>query len=209
MPGLRVLMFDLDGTLYDCQALLDKQREVAIDIIKDHIDCDWNEAEHKLDETQNQMQQSLGYFPSMTAAAVKIGVPLKEYVKSCADRYDGSEYLERDQQLINTLMKLQQHYNLALVSNNNSTQIERMLSKMGIENIFQLKLGVDNTYYIKPDVRVYQHAMNKLGVLPEECMVIGDRQDIDLKPAKDLGMITMLVSSVKDVYNLGAILEPI
>ncbi len=209
MPGLRVLMFDLDGTLYDCQALLDKQREVAIDIIKDHINCDWNQAKQKLDDTQNQMQQSLGYFPSMTAATVEIGIPLKEYVKSCADRYDGSDFLERDQQLINTLMKLNQHYNLGLVSNNNSTQIGRMLSKLGIENFFQLQLGVDTTYYIKPDVRVYEHAMNKLGVLPEECMVIGDRQDIDLKPAKDLGMITMLVSSVKDVYNLGAILEPI
>ena len=43
----------------------------------------------------------------------------------------------------------------------------------------------------KPDVRVFLQACAALEVKPEDTMLIGDRIDIDIAPAKSLGMTTV------------------
>jgi putative hydrolase of the HAD superfamily len=46
--------------------------------------------------------------------------------------------------------------------------------------------------YHKPDVRLFLRACEDLGVLPEECVMVGDRIDNDVVPARLLGMRTIL-----------------
>lgn len=44
----------------------------------------------------------------------------------------------------------------------------------------------------KPDVRVFSQAAERLKVAPQECVMVGDRIDDDIVPAKSLGMRTIL-----------------
>jgi HAD superfamily hydrolase (TIGR01549 family) len=46
--------------------------------------------------------------------------------------------------------------------------------------------------YRKPDVRLFLRCCNDLGVQPAGCIMVGDRIDNDIAPARDLGMRTVL-----------------
>jgi len=48
---------------------------------------------------------------------------------------------------------------------------------------------------IKPQNEIYEIAMEKLNVKPKECLLIDDQEDC-LKPARKMGMITILFKSL-------------
>ncbi len=46
----------------------------------------------------------------------------------------------------------------------------------------------------KPSPKGFQYILSQTGLLPQEHLMIGDRVDVDLQPAKKLGMRTCLVT---------------
>ena len=80
---------------------------------------------------------------------------------------------------------------LGLVANQPVDAIERM-ARAGIARYFTHH-DVSGTHgFRKPDVRVFLHASERLGVSAERCIVVGDRIDNDIAPARMLGMRTVL-----------------
>lgn len=74
---------------------------------------------------------------------------------------------------------------------NQPAEVIGKLEAQGIAKYFQ-STDVSGTHgYRKPDVRVYTHACEALGVAPGECIMVGDRIDCDIVPAKQLGMRTV------------------
>jgi HAD superfamily hydrolase (TIGR01450 family) len=53
--------------------------------------------------------------------------------------------------------------------------------------------GVDPVFIGKPNPALYEIAMARLGVGPDDCVMIGDRPDTDIAGAQALGMATALV----------------
>ena len=45
----------------------------------------------------------------------------------------------------------------------------------------------------KPDKKIFEMALNRAGCRPEQAMMIGDRIDNDIIPAKKLGMKTIWI----------------
>ena len=55
--------------------------------------------------------------------------------------------------------------------------------------------------YIKPEKEIYEMCFNELGVLPRECIYVGDGGSDELKGAKELGMTTVLTTHVvKEIW---------
>jgi putative hydrolase of the HAD superfamily len=79
---------------------------------------------------------------------------------------------------------------LGLAANQPAEVIERM-EQAGIAKYFQSTTVSGTHGYKKPDVRVFIHACEELGVAPEECIMVGDRIDCDIVPAKSLGMLAV------------------
>lgn len=80
---------------------------------------------------------------------------------------------------------------LGLVANQPADALARM-DAAGIARYFSHR-DVSGTHgFRKPDVRVFLHASEHLGVTPERCIVVGDRIDNDVAPARTLGMRTVL-----------------
>ncbi|MCC6475544.1 HAD family hydrolase [bacterium] len=67
------------------------------------------------------------------------------------------------------------------------------LDELGIAQYFKHIVSAGEFGLSKPDLRIYQHALGKLGVTPEEALMVGDRQDNDVVPAKMLGIKTLLL----------------
>jgi putative hydrolase of the HAD superfamily len=66
------------------------------------------------------------------------------------------------------------------------------LDKHGIGHVFAHREVSGHHGFHKPDVRLFLRACDDLGVTPEECVMVGDRVDNDVVPAKLLGMRAVL-----------------
>jgi putative hydrolase of the HAD superfamily len=75
---------------------------------------------------------------------------------------------------------------------NQGRGLEERLERMGIRSCFQTVNGSDDLNLWKPDTRLFERALNALGVSGQETVMIGDRQDNDIAPAKLMGMKAIL-----------------
>ncbi len=63
----------------------------------------------------------------------------------------------------------------------------------GIGRYFHDREDDDAPGLSKPDVRLFLRACHRLGVAPADCVMVGDRIDNDIVPARTLGMPTVLL----------------
>jgi len=83
---------------------------------------------------------------------------------------------------------------LGIVANQPASMAER-LEREGIVDLFA-HLGLAGlTGFRKPDVRAFATACEALAVMPAQAIMVGDRIDIDIAPAKALGMAAILLRS--------------
>lgn len=67
----------------------------------------------------------------------------------------------------------------------------RVLDAHGVGRYFHHREVSGTHGYRKPDLRLFLRACDDLGVEPAACLMVGDRIDNDVAPAKHLGMATV------------------
>lgn len=83
---------------------------------------------------------------------------------------------------------------MAIVANQLKGLPER-LAAWGIDHHFQHVISAGEYGLYKPDLRVFQHALERLNIAPEAAVMVGDRVDNDVVPAKLLGIKTLLLQT--------------
>lgn len=101
--------------------------------------------------------------------------------------------LERLYQDTNNVLKnLASKYKLGIIANQSAGTQER-IEKWGIAKYFDVVIASAEAGCAKPDLRIFYMALEQANCLPEEAVMIGDRLDNDITPAKLLGMKTIWV----------------
>lgn len=72
-------------------------------------------------------------------------------------------------------------------------EILAFLEQQSIMDCFAYRLTQDDFSLTKPDPRYFEQITKAFGVNPQECILVGDRIDNDIVPAKLLGMKTVLI----------------
>ena len=90
------------------------------------------------------------------------------------------------------LLRLHNQGVLLGLAANQPADIIAWLDGEGVGNFFSHREVSGHHGYRKPDVRLFLRACEDLGVEPDECVMVGDRIDNDVVPAKLLGMSTIL-----------------
>jgi len=80
---------------------------------------------------------------------------------------------------------------LGLVANQPAHGLDR-LAQAGLARYFESR-GSSGTGLRKPDPRAFLHVCAELAVNPPQCIMVGDRIDNDIAPARLLGMATVLM----------------
>lgn len=88
------------------------------------------------------------------------------------------------------LAALSQRYALGVIANQ-SKGLKDRLSEWGILPYFTAVASSWEAGASKPDPAIYRLALSLAGYAPEETVMIGDRLDNDIAPAKALGMKTV------------------
>jgi beta-phosphoglucomutase len=89
-------------------------------------------------------------------------------------------------------------YRLAVCSNAVRESVDIMMGKSNLLPYFEVVLSNQDIKKSKPDPEIYLVAAKKLGLKPEECMVVEDNEK-GIKSAKAAGCPLMVVNSTTDV----------
>lgn len=98
------------------------------------------------------------------------------------------------------LEKLHGKYQLGIIANQ-SLGTEERLTHYGIRHYFDVILASAEAGVSKPDLKIFQTALQKADCSPQEAYMIGDRLDNDIEPAAQLGMLTIWVRQGINAYG--------
>ena len=90
------------------------------------------------------------------------------------------------------LQVLREKYHLGIIANQ-IPGAEKRLERMGIRQYFDLIISSAEEGVAKPDPRIFNIALTRAGCAPEQAVMIGDRIDNDIVPAKQMGMKTVWI----------------
>ncbi len=89
-------------------------------------------------------------------------------------------------------------YKVAVCSNSIRQTIETMMEKSSLINYLDIIISNEDVTKAKPDPEMYNMAINKLGMLPQECLVVEDNPN-GIAAGKASGAFVLAVSGVEDV----------
>lgn len=125
---------------------------------------------------------------------------LKTYWMQSFESLDFRPLLLPDTIVNETLETLHKTVDISVFSNFKRHKIEEVLTHVGISlDHFNHILSGDDIVERKPGLAGF-HRMIELSSCPaDEILYVGDRVDVDIKPAQSLGMRTCLVYGMSDV----------
>lgn len=94
---------------------------------------------------------------------------------------------------------LSKNFSLGIISNNSSGSAS-LLTQHGLDKYFEIVCLSEKTGFRKPDLKIFQKALEESKSEIDDCIMIGDRLDIDILPANELGMVT--VRTLDSLYKI-------
>jgi HAD superfamily hydrolase (TIGR01509 family) len=82
----------------------------------------------------------------------------------------------KDAKLMRYIVELRRGYKTALLSNIGAGSLARRFSDQELTRLFDAVVASGDIGFIKPDAEAYRITAERLGVTPEECIFIDDRQ---------------------------------
>lgn len=89
-------------------------------------------------------------------------------------------------------------YSLAVCSNSIRTTIELMMERANLQKNLDFMVSAQDVAVGKPDPAIYQMAMSRLGLTPNECLILEDNEN-GIKAALASGAHLMRISTVDEV----------
>lgn len=194
MKRIKVIVFDLDNTLIDFMRMKQEACMAAVKaMIKAGLKMGKALAYRKLmkmyfkvgiesDKAFTKFLKSEGQFkPKILAAAINAYLKTK------------NNFLKPYPKVKSTLRKLKKKgLILVIVTDAPKRKAYQRLLAMKIEKYFDIVIGYEDTKRKKSRGLPFKVAIDKLQIKPKEIMVVGDSIKRDVRPAKKLGMVTVL-----------------
>lgn len=191
LKDIKILIWDFDGTLYKPNPLLwHDVREGEYQTIINHTGWTRDKAEKEF-----QKLHKISVTSATEVAAVLSGITIVDAAVEMEQYFDRRKYVKHDEELIRLFKKLRgfRHFTLA---NGVITRQKETLGVLGVHpDTFKEMITSETVGFTKPHEAGFRYILDKTGLPPEHHLMIGDREAVDLVPAKKLGMKTCLVWS--------------
>ncbi len=173
MNKIKWLFFDIGSTLIDETDCVKKRCEVIIE----SNNIDRQEFYDRVEECAKTDSFAV------RAAAIYYGAEIPRW-------YGELEKLYPDTKMI--LEILSKKYKLGVIANQSLGTKER-LDNWNIGKYFDVVVSSAEAGCAKPDLKIFNLALEQAGCKPNDAVMIGDRLDNDIVPAKQIGMKTVWV----------------
>ena len=173
MNDIKWLFFDLGSTLVD-----------ESEVYKSRCDYAVKQKGIKYEEFMAKVYEEAKTSPTAIKSAAKYyGVILPEWDNRLEKLYAGTKTV---------LETLAGKYRLGIIANQLS-RTQKRIDNWGIGEYFEVVIASAEAGCAKPDLEIFNLALEKAGCEPYEAIMVGDRLDNDIAPAKLLGMKTVWV----------------
>lgn len=191
IKDIRVLVWDFDGTLYRPTAALNEAiMHADYELVMRHTG--WT-----LEKTKEEFSKIFQIkTPSSTeTAAILAGITIEEAAIECENYKDRLDFLRPDAKLADLFAKLHGFTHYMLV-NGIQEKVRTSLERLGVSTeIFVEIVTAEVVGVTKPNPKGFEYILKKTGLPSSAHLMIGDREAVDIAPAKALGMKTCLVWS--------------
>lgn len=182
-PPIRTICFDLDDTLCDNEAGEEERLRKALTPLASRLPTFYLE---------DLVDRALTIDPihgRLTTLIAEMGLMDPEVTDEAYSIYDQTVgHLTLFPEAAEVLQRLQQRYSLGLVGNGDTTEQRLKIAHLGIERYFNyILIGQEEGCY-KPDPEMFQKALTRASVQPEEMLFVGDRIDEDVFGPKALNI---------------------
>ena len=99
----------------------------------------------------------------------------------------------------NCLKDLHEKYQIGIIANQ-KLGTEKRLIEFGIRKYIDVIIASAEEGVAKPDKRIFEIALKKAGCKAEKAVMVGDRIDNDIVPAKEMGMKTIWIKQGMGKY---------
>ncbi len=199
------LGFDLDNTLYDGAKTNEAIQDHICGQASTFLDRPYEEIREIFRDHYERTQSASGSLTLMGIGSSK-GV---EIVQTSLEEADVSPSLERDEKLVGMFDRLSQRYKLFLITSSSKNTASKKLSALGIESSLFSPFLYRDSPYLRNDGSAFEYVASNHNVSFDSMMFVGDREKVDIIPAKSLGIKTAIVNATSDEadYQLRNIYE--
>jgi putative hydrolase of the HAD superfamily len=145
--------------------------------------------------------------PSMWRAALRrFGVDDAALASRIAKRYDELriERVELFPEAVQVLHQLQGRYKMSIITNGFAETHDVKIARLELGRFFDHVILAGELRLVKPDPKIFQHAMQLAQVTPSESVMVGDRFNRDIAVAHAAGMRAVWVNVRDEDVPAGA-----
>ena len=128
-----------------------------------------------------------------TAVGIVCGITTAQAAVENEKEFDRFAFMEKDSKLSELFAKLKK-YRHFILGNGVKENLVRTAKGLGILEFFEEIVTSEIVGANKPDPAGFLYIMKKTGLPAQNHLMVGDREVVDLAPAKVLGMQTCLVT---------------
>ena len=206
--NLKTIIFDIDSTLYTNQVYAFEQVDCQVREFARERGITADEARQMVADYRKKFaEKNGGKKVSLGNTLLAFGIPIEKSVEWRKNLLEPSDFLKKDENLIETMLELKKSYSLICVTNNPVLPARKTLEALGISEFIPEIIGLDTCYKSKPALEPFKKAIEITGSQAEECLAVGDRFDMDLSIPIELGMGGILVTGVSEIYSLKKVIE--
>lgn len=200
---IKAIIFDIDSTLYTNAAYAFEQVDCQVRRFASLRGITNDQARKMVAEYRKKYAaENGGKKVSLSNTLRSFGVSIEQSVQWRRELIEPADFLGPDKKLQEALAALSRRYKLLCVTNNPLLPAQKTLDALGVADLIEVLVGLDTCNLSKPAKEPFERAANEAGVPFDKIVSVGDRYDLDLAPALELGMGGVLVRGVEDVYKL-------
>ncbi len=203
---IRGIVFDLDGTLYVCEAFADTTQDAAVSYIAQLLGIRQAQACQLMADTRARLTKENGTVQTLSAVCSELGGNIRDLHRYFEENLHPEDYIAKDERVIRLVKNLSRHFPLYIYTNNNRPMATRIINQLGLNGLFQRIFSIDDNWQAKPDEQALAGILSQIGLTPSEALFVGDRYDVDLRVPEQYGCPVYLSRTVEQLLRLEELL---
>lgn len=192
---IKAVLLDLDQTLLDKQQTLETFSAYQYDHFALHLFVDLQTFQHTLITLNNQLIPKTALYRKLIRSSrlpdsyfEKLLHHLNSHLPEFSKGFPG----------LDTMLATLQHqrYKLGIVTNGRDFYQRHKIASLAIQQYMHLIVTSEGIKIRKPDLPIFQYALDRLNIPAAQTVFIGDNMEADILPAQALGMRTIHKTSM-------------